>query len=78
MSAPEIPRNGVLVAADQTARMLSSLLDGLPGTWRVRGNADGTISIRPAPKRNATADLDLVDADVDDEADEASSKEAAE
>jgi hypothetical protein len=52
----------IRIAADRSTRFVVSTLDGLPTTHRVRGNADGTISVyKPTPRRN-TVDEDPVPA----------------
>jgi hypothetical protein len=48
--------NGVQVESGRTTRFVAELLNGLPPSWVVLGQPDGTIAVQPKPKRESAAD----------------------
>lgn len=58
-----MPKTRVVIEGDLTVKMVKNLLEGLPVSWRLVGQEDGSIVV--APGRRATA-LDLEE-DEDEE-----------
>lgn len=63
-------RARVVIEGDMTVRMVRSLLGGLPGTWRLVGQEDGSIVASPAVRRPRLVEEEDYDDDDVEEAPE--------
>lgn len=61
-----MPEEKVTIEGDMTVRMVRGLLSGMPGTWRLVGQEDGSIIAGPVPRRSREEEPDEEDMDEEE------------